>query len=73
MALCGLSEQEVLQEQVDKLVDRVGVAAVLIAIGEIAHERSERARLDWVNKQVAGRWTALAKFVNELAPSALGL
>jgi hypothetical protein len=69
----GLTASEQLQEQLDRLVDSAGIEAVLRGLSELAHERAERAREEWVSKPLSTRWTKLAVAVSGLAPSALGL
>jgi hypothetical protein len=63
----GLNDQEQLQEQLARLVDRVGIEGVLRGLAELAHERSELMRTDWANKQSAKRWTAIAGAVGALS------
>jgi hypothetical protein len=53
--------------ELERLVDDVGVAAVLKAVSELAHERSERMRADWESKPLAKPWTAIAGAVGALS------
>jgi hypothetical protein len=57
------------QLHLEALVDSVGVAAMLLAISEIAHQRSEHLRADWESKASARPWTAIAGAVGALSRS----
>jgi hypothetical protein len=62
-----LSDQELLQEQLERLVDSFGFEGVLVGLADLAHERAELARCDWENKSLAKRWTAIAGAVAGLS------
>jgi hypothetical protein len=60
-----LNGQQLLE--LERLVDSVGVATVLKALADVAHQRSERLRADWESKPLAKPWTAIAGAVGLLS------
>lgn len=51
-----MTEDLTLDEQLEKIVDRVRLAAVIAALARICHEKADHVRTNWQDKDLADAW-----------------
>jgi hypothetical protein len=61
------------KDDLERLIDRVGIESVLMGISEICGEKAEHIRSMWQDHALAKRWDILSGRVGVAVPKALGL
>ena len=60
-------------EQLEALIDAVGIESVLMGVSEICGEKAEHIATNWQDTLLAKRWATLCGAVGVIVPKALGL
>jgi hypothetical protein len=60
-------------QQLEKLIDRVGIQSVLMGISEICGLKGDHIEENWQDKPLAKRWNTLCGAVGVIVPKAHGL
>jgi hypothetical protein len=55
--------------QLERLIDTIGLPAVLRLLGEICYEKSEHVATNWQDKALADCWSSAGDAVHKLADS----
>jgi hypothetical protein len=61
------------KEDLERLIDKVGIEAVLMAVSEICGEKAEHIRATWQDNALGRRWDVLCGAVGVTVHKALGL
>lgn len=55
------------KDNLEQLIDQVGLPAVLTAIGEICSEKADHLRTNWQDVNMAREWDRSARKINSVA------
>ena len=57
-------------EELEALVDRVGLRRTVEMLAEICRDKSEHIAVNWQDKRLADRWAAVSRKLDKVVPAA---